>query len=150
EGRVVSARAPQLVHLRRAARECEQRLVQALASLQAEDPEYASLQTAGSVPLEVVRASLPEGAILLEYYRVGNRFYVCVLSRTTLEIVPLGLVAEVRRGIQLLRFQLSKFRLGAGYLRVFEAQLLDATRAHLYQFHKELIEPIESRISGAE
>ena len=43
--------APQLVKLRRAARDCEQRLVESLANLRVEDAEYASLQTAGSVPI---------------------------------------------------------------------------------------------------
>ena len=48
EGRAANLMAPQLVKLRRAARDCEQRLVEALARLRVEDAEYASLQTAGS------------------------------------------------------------------------------------------------------
>ena len=149
EGRAVNLMAPQLVKLRRAARDCEQRLVSALANLRVEDAEYASLQTAGSVPLETVRASLPADAVLLEYYRVGDRFCVCVVSRTDLKVVHLGPVAEMRRVIQLLRFQLSKFRLGTEYIKTFEAQLLDATCAHLREFHKGLIEPIEHLIAKA-
>ena len=50
EGRAANLMAPQLVKLRRAARDCEQRLVEALANLRVEDAEYANLQTAGSVP----------------------------------------------------------------------------------------------------
>src|SRR5207249_3799592 len=115
-----------------------------------EDGEYASLQTAGSVPIETIRASLPDGALLLEYYRVGERFYVCVLSRKTLNVVPLGPVADMRRVIQLLRFQLSKFRLGGDYLRVFQDQLLDATQAHLREFYDGLVAPIEHLIAGSE
>src|SRR5262249_46367762 len=68
EGRAANLMAPQLVKLRRAARDCEQRLAQALGSIRMEDAEYASLQTAGSVPLETIRNSLPEDALLLEYY----------------------------------------------------------------------------------
>jgi CHAT domain-containing protein/tetratricopeptide (TPR) repeat protein len=143
EGRSVNLMAPQLVKLRRAARDCEQRLVSALATLRVEDEEYASLQTAGSVPLAAIRASLPEDALLLEYYRVGDRFHVCVLSRKTLKIVPLGPVGEMRRALQLLRFQLSKFRLGADYIRTFHEQLLDATRAHLRDCYEALIAPVE-------
>jgi CHAT domain-containing protein len=149
EGRAVNLMAPQLVKLRRAARDCEQRLVSALADLRVEDAEYASLQTAGSVPLDAVRASLPEDAVLLEYYRVGDRFCVCVVSRTSLKVVMLGPVAEMRRVIQLLRFQLSKFRLGPEYIKTFEAQLLDATFAHLREFYDGLIAPIEHLIAKA-
>ncbi len=149
EGRAANLMAPHLVKLRRAAHDCEHRLVEALGGLRVEDAEYASLQTAGSVPVEAVRASLPEGAVLLEYYRVGDRFHACVLSRDSLRIVPAGTVAEMRRTLQLLRFQLSKFRLGAGYARTFAAQLLDATQAHLRQFYRGLVEPVEEWIAGA-
>jgi CHAT domain-containing protein len=149
EGRAANLMAPQLVKLRRAARDCEQRLVQALTSLRTEDDDYASLQTAGSVPLETIRSSLPEDALLLEYYRVGEQFYVCVLSRGDLKIVPVAAVAELRRLLQLLRFQLSKFRLGMEYARTFHDQLLDATRAHLRELYDALLAPIEPWIADA-
>src|SRR4029077_13858670 len=54
EGRAANLMAPQLVKLRRAARDCEQRLVEALASLRTEDQEYANLQAAGAIPLESI------------------------------------------------------------------------------------------------
>jgi CHAT domain-containing protein len=146
EGRAVNLMTPQLVKLRRAARRCEQQLVQALADLRVDDAEYASLQTAGSVPIESVRASLPDDTTLLQYYRVGDRFYVCVLTGKSLQIVPLCQAAEIRRLIQLLRFQLSKFRLGREYTRRFETQLLDATQGHLRELYRGLIAPIEHRI----
>ena len=104
--------APQLVKLRRAARECEQRLVEALASLRVEDPEYANLQTAGSIPLEAIRSSLPDEAMLVEYYRVGDTFHACLLSRGKPQDRTCRIRPHLRRALQLLRFQLSKFRLG--------------------------------------
>ena len=54
----------------------------------------------------------------------------------------------MRRSLQLLRFQLSKFRLGPEYIRTFNQQLLDATNAHLAEFYRQLIEPIESHLKG--
>src|SRR5262249_30071710 len=135
--------------LRRAARDCEQRLVEALANLRVEDAEYASLQAAGSVPLESIRAVLPEDAILVQYYRVREMFYACLLSRKTLEIVPAGSAPALRRAMQLLRFQLSKFRLGPEYVRTFQSQLLDAANSHLAEFHRQLMAPIEARLTGA-
>src|SRR4029077_19621201 len=111
EGSTANLIEPQLVKLRRAARDCEQRLVESLANLHVEDAEYANLQTAGSVPIETIRSSLPEGSLLLEYYIVGDTFHACLLSRDSLKIVPVGSVSNLRRVLQLLRFQLSKFRL---------------------------------------
>jgi CHAT domain-containing protein len=149
EGRAANLRAPQLVKLRRAARDCEQRLVESLANLRVEDAEYANLQTAGSVPIETIRASLPEGALLLQYYCVRDTFYACLLSRDSLKIVPVGSVSNLRRVLQLLRFQLSKFRLGPDYVKRFQHQLLDATNAHLHQFHEQLIAPIADGLKPA-
>jgi CHAT domain-containing protein/tetratricopeptide (TPR) repeat protein len=149
EGRAANLMAPQLVKLRRSARECEQRLVEALASVRVEDAEYANLQTAGSVPLETIRSSLPEDALLIEYYRVGDAFHVCVLGRDRLKIVRVGSATHLRRVLQLLRFQLSKFRLGAEYVRTFHDQLLEATNAHLVEFYEQLIEPVAAEIQGA-
>ena len=149
EGRAANLMAPQLVKLRRAARECEQRLVEALASVRVDDAEYASLQMAGSVPLETIRAALPANALLVEYYRVGDSFHVCLLSRYTIKIVPVGLASHLRRVLQLLRFQLSKFRLGPEYVRTFHDQLLDATNAHLQEFYEKLIAPVEAELRQA-
>jgi CHAT domain-containing protein len=146
EGRAANLMAPQLVKLRRAARDCEQRLVESLSNLRVEDAEYSNLQTAGSVPIETIRASLPDGAMLLQYYRVGDTFLACLLSRDSVRIVPAGSASNLRRVLQLLRFQLSKFRLGPGYVKLFHHQLLDATNAHLHQFHQQLIAPIADHL----
>ena len=149
EGRAANLMAPQLVKLRRVARDCEQRLVERLANLRVGDPEYSNLQTAGSVPLETIRAALPEGAKLVEYYRVGETFHACLLSRESLKIVPAGSVPMIRRALQLLRFQLSKFRLGPEYVKRFHEQLLNATNAHLHELHEQLIAPLAADLRSA-
>lgn len=149
EGRAANLRAPQLEKLRRAARDCEQSLVEALANLREEDQEYSNLQTAGSIGLAAIRASLPLDAMLVEFYRVGDTFLVCLLSRESLKIVPVGAASGLRRALQLLRFQLSKFRFGADYVRTFQQQLLDATNAHLQEFYEQLIAPIEDDLKSA-
>jgi CHAT domain-containing protein/tetratricopeptide (TPR) repeat protein len=149
EGRAANLMTPQLVKLRRAARDCEQRLVESLANLQVEDAEYANLQTAGSVPIETIRSCLPEGALLLEYYCVGDTFHACLLARDSLKIVPAGSASNLRRVLQLLRFQLSKFRLGPEYAKLFHHQLLDATNSHLREFHQQLIAPIADDLKRA-
>jgi CHAT domain-containing protein len=92
---------------------------------------------------------LPHDAILLEYYRLQDTFYACLLSRRGLKIVPVGTVSELRRRLQLLRFQLSKFRLGPAYVQTFQQQLRDATNAHLREFHRQLIAPIADHLEAA-
>ncbi|HXS98476.1 MAG TPA: CHAT domain-containing protein [Candidatus Limnocylindrales bacterium] len=135
-------RPAHIERLRRAARECEQRLVTTMTTLRAEDPEFANLDDAHSIELEAIRSTLTDEALLLQYYRVKDTFYACLLSRKDLKIVPLGAASDVRRVLQLLRFQLSKFRLGPEYIRTFQPLLLEAASAHLRGLYDALIAPI--------
>ena len=143
EGRSHNGRDAHLEKMRRASRECERRLLETLSTLRTDDREFADIQAAGSIGLEQIRASLPAGAMLVEFYRVRGVFHACLLSPRTLKIVPLGSVPQLRRSLQLLRFQLSKFRLGADYVRTFHHQLLEAANAHLQEFYRQLISPME-------
>jgi CHAT domain-containing protein/tetratricopeptide (TPR) repeat protein len=143
EAKQAGGRDGLLALLRTSARECERKLVEALGGLQARHQEFASLQTAAAVDLDAIRSSLPKDSLLVEYYRVGDTFYVCVLGKERLKIVPLESVTALRRSLQLLRFQLSKFRLGPEYLNTFRKQLLEATSAHLRAFYRALLAPIE-------
>ena len=63
--------------------------------------------------------------------------------------MPVGSASNLRRVLQLLRFQLSKFRLGPEYVKLFQQQLLDATNAHLHEFYEQLIAPIAERPQAA-
>lgn len=128
--------------LRRAARECEQRLVEAMTGLREEDPDYANLEEAPSIDLEMIRSALPPDVTLLQFYRVRDTFYACLLTRASLRIEPVGPASEVKRLLQLLRFQLSKFRLGSAYLKTFQKNLLEAASAHLEELYRHLIAPI--------
>ncbi len=148
EGRAATAREPKLEKLRRAGRECEQKLVEAMGCLQLEDQEFASLQTAASVDLDAIRSSIPPSAMMLQYYRVEDTMHACVLNRERLRIVPLGSASRLRRNLQLLRFQLSKFRLGPEYLATFRKQLLEAASGHLQEFYRNLIAPVEKYLTS--
>jgi CHAT domain-containing protein/tetratricopeptide (TPR) repeat protein len=142
EGRPSAGQA-QVEKLRRLAHDCERRLAEAFSTLRVEEFEFVQIQAAGSIGLEAIRSSLPAGAALLQYYRVGDVFHACVLSARGLKIVRLGSASGLRRELQLLRFQLSKFRLGAEHARTFQRQLLEASNAHLHEFYKALIAPLE-------
>ena len=149
EGRAANLRAPQLEKLRHAARDCEHRLAEALATLRVEDQEYDNLQTAGSIGLAAIRDSLPHDALLVEFYRVHDTFHAVLLSRQTLKIVPVGTVANLHAELRLLRFQLSKFRFGPGYVWTFHQQLFEAVNAHLRELYTHLIAPIEAHLKSA-
>jgi CHAT domain-containing protein len=149
EGGPADLKSAYLGDLRRSARDREQRLVEAMAGLRAEDPEYANLAAAHSIDIESIRSVLPGDAILLQYYRLRDTFYACLLSRRGLKIVPVGAVSELRRRLQLLRFQLSKFRLGPAYIETFQQHLLEAANAHLREFYRQLIAPVAGDLDAA-
>ncbi len=149
EGRSPNLRDPHLERLRRCARNCERQLSAVMTRLRVEDQEYANLQEGAPIDLDAIRSVIPDDAMLVQYYRVGDIFYVSLLTRDSLRMAPLGHVAELRRELQLLRFQLSKFRLGPDYVRTFDHQLLQATNAHLQEFYRQLIAPIEKHLKVA-
>jgi len=103
---------------------------------------------AAPVNLERVRASLPNGAVLLEYFIVKQQFIAAVLTRESLEVVPLTPVSRVVNLLRLFEFQIGKFRLGSDYVREFEKALLESSRAHLRCLYDELIAPIRSRLNS--
>ena len=148
ESQTRDPRDPQIEKLRRSAHECEHRLLEAMTALRVHDREFASLHAGASIDLDAIRSSLPPDAMLLEYYRVRDQFYACLLSRGMLKIVPAGSASELRRTLQLLRFQLSKFRLGREYVETFHHQLLDAATAHLEEFYRQLIQPVEAHLDA--
>lgn len=149
ETRSATAAAPHLERFRRRARECERHLVETLVNLQTQDQEYAALQAAGFIDLEAIRATVPADAVLVQYYEARGALYACLLSQRHLEIVPLGLVSELRRVLELLRFQLSKFRLGPEYVHTYYQQVSETTDAHLRELYRGLISPIQDRLQTA-
>ena len=93
-------------------------------------------------PLKNLRACLPPQAALVEYYAVKDQFVAAVVTRDSLEIIPVTPVSRVVNLLRLLHFQISKFRLGAEYVRSFEKPLLLATQSHLRELYEELIAPL--------
>jgi CHAT domain-containing protein len=47
----------------------------------------------------------------------------------------------------MLRFQMSKFRLGSSYTQLFEKPLFEATHSHLQDLYQELIAPFRDRLN---
>ena len=105
-----------------------------------QDPALASLNT--------IRAALPADAALVEYFTVKDEFIAAVLTRQKLEIVPLTPVSRAVNLLRMFHFQVSKFRLDAGYTQEFAKPLLDAARSHLHELYNEVLAPLRGHLSG--
>jgi CHAT domain-containing protein len=98
--------------------------------------------------LESIQESLPPDATLIEYFSVKDQFIAAIVTRDGLEIVPVTPVSRVVNLIRMFHFQISKFRLGAEYVRTYEKSLLAAAQAHLGQLHQELLAPLRAHLQG--
>jgi len=132
----------QVETLRRQAREQEERLIRGLSELRAAGSDSLSPDGALPVNLEQIRSSIAPDAMLLEYYEVRGTLYICLLSRSEIQILPLASTTQVRDLLRRLQLQFDKFRLGRGYVETFQAPMLSVTLAHLEELHKLLIEPV--------
>ncbi|HEY3131983.1 MAG TPA: CHAT domain-containing protein [Acidobacteriota bacterium] len=108
----------------------------------------ADLYSAPVETLESVRSALGGDAMLIEYFRVGDRIVVALLSHEELEVIPLTPVSRVRKILQMLQFQLAKFRLGPYYVTAFQDSLLQATQSHLRDLYRELVAPLRDRLQA--
>jgi tetratricopeptide (TPR) repeat protein len=136
--------------LRQLSRGQESKLLEALSELRAADAELGSLQTAATLDVDEIRAALPPGALLLEYYEARDTLYAGVVGPGLLEVRPVTSAPRVREAQRLLQFQLSKFRLGPDYCRAFASQIEEVTRAHLAELYDELLAPVADLLDGAE
>src|SRR5205809_4924675 len=137
-----------LQQLQQQAHSHEHELLRTLRELPAHERENATLEAAGEFSLEKVQAGLPRNAALVEYFTVGERVVAAVLTRSAVEIHPVTVLSRVTHILNLLRFQLSKFRMGKAYLQQFEGPFFRATQSHLESLYAELIAPIRPLLSG--
>src|SRR5713101_7089389 len=119
----------------------EKELLRTLRELPAPERESAALGAPADFSLERLQASLPQDATLVEYFSSGERIVAAVITRKEIRILPITVLSRVAHSLQLLRFQLSKFRIGSEYVRRFEEPLLRATQGHLESLYGELIAP---------
>ena len=138
-----------LASLRERARLYETELAETFETLRSADQEFMALQNAGTVSIEEIRAGIPEGTVLVEYYYSRGTIVACVLGRHSLKVIRLGPVERSRELFRLLRFQLSKFHLGPKYVETFAEGLRAATEAHLAELYTELVAPLRPALQGA-
>jgi len=126
----------------------EKELLRTLRELPAHERENATLEAPADFSLKNVQAALPRGATLVEYFISGEQFVAAVITRETSKILPVTMLSRVTHLLQLLRFQLSKFRMGSDYVRRFERPLLLATNNHLEALYNELVAPLRPLFYG--
>jgi CHAT domain-containing protein len=127
--------------LEQQARLREADLMRAVKDATASEAHEAGL-VASTTSLEQIRAALPADTALVEYFRIQDRTLACVLTRDQLHMVPVTVHSRIQKLLQLLQFQMSKFRLNPQYLATFNDSLLRSTEAHLKSLYQELLAPI--------
>jgi CHAT domain-containing protein len=96
--------------------------------------------------LEAIRAALPPDSALVEYFTLKDQFIAAIVTRESLEIVPLTPVSRVVNLLRLFHFQISKFKLGADYTQTFERSMLDSTLGHLRALYDEVFAPLREYV----
>jgi CHAT domain-containing protein/tetratricopeptide (TPR) repeat protein len=137
-----------LESLQEKAQSHEKELLRTLRELPAHERENATLEAPADFSLAKLQANLPPDATLIEYFSAGDRLVAAVISRTEIRIQPVTVLSRAAHFLQLLRFQLSKFRMGSEYVRRFEEPLLRATLSHLESLYDELIAPLRPFFQG--
>jgi tetratricopeptide (TPR) repeat protein len=131
-----------ILRLQEQARAREAELLRTLRELPSQERETATFEAQSDFTVAGLRAALPAGSALIEYYSAGDRFLAAVVTHDEIEVLPVGGVSRVSHLLHLLRFQLSKFRLGAIYTDQFQQLLMRAALSHLDQLYAELIAPL--------
>jgi CHAT domain-containing protein len=136
-------------NLQQAAQTRENELLRTLREMPAHERENATLEAPAEFSLEKVQAAIPRDATLVEFYSSGDRLIAAVVTRESLQILPITVVSRVAHYLQLVRFQLSKFRMGNSYAERFADALLRATESHLESLGGELIAPLRPLLRGS-
>jgi CHAT domain-containing protein len=134
--------------LQKKAQSHEKELLRTLRELPARERENTTLETPSDLSIEKLQSALPPDATFVEYFSAGDRLIAAVITREEIRILPVTVLPRVTHILQLLRFQLSKFRMGSEYVRRFEDPLLHATQSHLESLYDELIAPLRQYCQG--
>src|SRR6267378_2000186 len=126
----------------------ENELLRTLRELPANERENATLEAPADFSLARLQSTLPVDTALVEYYSSADRLIAAVVTRETIKITAISVVSRVIHFLHLLRFQLSKFRMGTAYAHRFEQPLLSATHSHLEALCAELIAPIREHLNA--
>lgn len=138
-----------IAQLQAQAHDRENELMRTLRELPANERENATLEATADFSTADLQASLPAHAAMIEYFVSGDKLLAAVIARDQIEILPVSVNSRTQNMLQLLRFQLSKFNMGATYTERFLGPMQRATDAHLEALYQELLAPIERLFSGS-
>lgn len=110
---------------------------------------FASTPRSRDAVLNDPRQAVAENTVVVEYFQSGDRILACLLTRNRLEIETVSRVSDIENALGLLKFQLTKFRLGRGYSEFFSASLIKSMQSHLRDLYKELLAPIRSHLDSS-
>lgn len=137
-----------LERLRKEARSRERRLTQAIRELPVQERENTAFDISAEFSLKDIQAAIPADAALIEYYSTGDRLIAAVVTPSSIRIEPLTEFARVSESLHLLRFQLSKFRVGPVFTQPFLEILLRTTDAHLEELYRLVLEPLRDGLKA--
>jgi len=127
----------------------EQQLLQLMREVGSEKSGWVTLQNLPIPAVNSVQAMLQPDEVLVEYYSIGDRLEAFIVTPEKFECVRnLTTLSAVRNSLKGLTFQLSKFHLQPNYVQGHAAQLMEATRHHLHDLYRQLIEPMKDKISA--
>jgi tetratricopeptide (TPR) repeat protein len=127
----------------------ENELLRVLRELPASEGEPLERFAPVSLPLPEIRATLPPGAMVVEYFRVGPRLLAFLLTRDSIRVVPVALVTRVQHLLRLLQFQLSWALPTPGLTTPDSRALLAATQTHLGELYQELLAPLRPHLDAS-
>jgi CHAT domain-containing protein len=129
-------------------REKEHAFIRTLREMPVADRRVVGMHDAPPVTSDTLRATLTADRTIVEYFRTGDQILALVVTAKDLEVVPLTTVARVRKILQMLQFQLSKFQFGPAYMSKVGGATLEGTLLHLHELYDELLAPLPIRRGG--
>jgi len=134
--------------LKQEARSRERRLTQMFREMPVHERENTAFDTQVEFSLKDLQAAIPADTAVIEYYSTRDRLIAAVLTSESIRIETLTQFEQVCESLQLLRFQLSKFRLGPVFTQPFHEVLLRTTNAHLEDLYRQVLEPLRDRLKA--
>jgi CHAT domain-containing protein/Flp pilus assembly protein TadD len=127
----------------------EKELLRVLGELPESEAGASALSLQAQVPLEKIRSVLRDDESIVEYFFTGESILAAVLTKHSLDILPITTVSRVSESLRLLRFQLGKFQLRPSNIDSSPGSTLyRATVAHLGELYNELIAPIGKHLDA--
>jgi CHAT domain-containing protein len=128
--------------LEQQARSREADFLRAVKEATVAEANEAGVQVSSAISMEQIRSALPSDTALVEFFCAHDRSIACVLTRDNLQVCQVTVQTRIQKLLQLLQFQMSKFRLDPQYVATFGQALLESTQAHLKSLYQELIAPV--------